>query len=84
MLRLAVSCLILCAFIVTGVQAYCCFVLELTSSLNNFPDQYLGHYVRNYTGIERINDHLFWKKVGDANIVLFWSLNKNVRLLQDF
>ena len=78
MFRFTISPLIFCALIGAGVQAYCCFVLELTSTLYEFPDAYKGHFVRNYTGLEKINDHLFWEKYGEEKTVLFWSKHKEV------
>merc|ERR1712110_9491 len=77
MLRQCMTLILCLALAVNGGTAYCCFVLEMTSDSPNLPDGYLGHYVRNYTGLEKINDHLFWRNIKDEQMLIFWDTNAN-------
>jgi len=67
---------LLLGFTVSLTNAYCCFILDMQSDL--LPEKYQGRYARNMSGLDKINDHLYWKKVsGTGDEIVFWDLESD-------
>ena len=71
-LDLPLVVLLTAVYAVGGANGYCCFIVSMLES-SGLPSEFVGQFVRNPSGMEKINDHLFWRNREDESQLVFWD-----------
>ena len=78
-LELSLAVLVTAMYAVGGANGYCCFIVSMLES-SGLPSEFVGQFVRNPSGTEKINDHLFWRNREDESKLVFWDSRIDVRV----
>ena len=77
--ELPLAVLLTAMYAVGGANGYCCFIVSMLES-SGLPSEFVGQFIRNPSGMEKINDHLFWRNREDDSQLVFWDSRIDVRI----